>query len=426
MRRHVALTLAVAAGLFFSACTPVTGDSAQERGGTGASPTGEPPTSAPAEPAPQPPLAWGPTPEQLTQATAEAADLTDEELTGTVIVARYEGTEPNAPATLVTDLHLGGVILFGPNVESLAQVQESSAAVQDAQAELGRDWPAMIAVDNEGGRVQRLSGHTGPWTTFPPFAAAGEASAQVVRTAMEAMSRELRASGVNTNYAPVADVTGAGDAAIGDRSASTDPEQVTRAVEASLGGFADGGVLAAIKHFPGHGGLSVDSHEALPRQAASADELDGRDLMPFRGGIDAGAPMVMMGHIDVAAWDEGSPASLSPAAYEYLREELGFTGVAITDGLDMGALEGTSGEIAARAMAAGADLLLTPADARGAREGLLAALDSGALERSRVEQAAGRVIALMRHHDQIAREAGPVTDADVGAAREAATELAKF
>ena len=133
--------------------------------------------------------------------------------------------------------------------------------------------------------------------------------------------------------------------------------------------------------------------------------------------------MIMLGHIAVKDWDEDSPASLSPTAYHYLREELGFTGVTITDGLDMGALEGTSGEIAVLAMNAGADILLTPADARGARDGLLAALESGDLDRERLEEAAGRVMVMMRHQAYLADEAGPVSDDDVGSAREAAEKL---
>src|SRR5699024_4133225 len=124
-------------------------------------------------------------------------------------------------------------------------------------------------------------------------------------------------------------------------------ERVAETVVGALRGFADGGVLTSIKHFPGHGALTADSHEELPVLSAAEPELAQRDLVPFTEGIDAGAPMVMLGHIAVDAWDEGVPASLSPRAYEVLREDLGFTGVAITDGLDMGALTATrtSGQI---------------------------------------------------------------------------------
>ena len=429
MRHHLPAVLAVAAGLFCAACTPAGpgGPQAPEPDppspapSTDASPSNPPTPSADPEPAP---LAWGPTRMDLEVATREAAALSDRELAGLIIIARYEGLSADVPAGLIADENLGGVLLFGPNVESLAQVQQVGAAVQEAAETAGRDWPAMIAVDNEGGNVQRLSARTGPWTTFPPFSAAGGADEQVVREAMAALGRELRASAITTNFAPVADVTGPKDAAIGDRSPSSDPDDAAVAVRAAVEGFAEAGVLASIKHFPGHGGLSVDSHEALPAQGASIEELEDRDLIPFRAGIEAGVPMVMLGHINVTAWDEGAPASLSPVAYDYLREELGFTGVAITDGLDMGALGGNSAEIAVRAVKAGADLLLTPADAQAARDGLVEALASGELERERLEEAGGRVIAMLRHQQQLAMDAGPVSDADVGAAKEAAAALA--
>lgn len=413
--------LAVAAALL--ACTPTT---PQPPGSQLPPESTSPGASEGDSPAPTtpPPLAWGPTAADVQAAIDQAARLSDAELAGTVIVARYEGTSPQVPAELVADLHLGGVILFGPNVESLPQVQHLAAAVQEAGSDLGRDWPTIIAVDNEGGMVQRLSGRTGPWTTFPPFARAGEADPGTVQAAMAAMARELRASGVNTNYAPVADVTAAGDAAIGARSPSPDPGRAGEAVAAAVRGFTDGGVLPSVKHFPGHGGLTIDSHHALPTQSASTNELARRDLPPFQAGIEAGAPMVMMGHIDVEAWEAGVPASVSAAAYDYLREELSFTGVAITDGLDMGALEGTSAEIAVAAIQAGADILLTPADTRAAHAGLVQALADGQLSRDRLEQAAGRVIAMMRHQSQLAKRSGPVSDEDVGAARQAAAALA--
>jgi len=420
MRHHLPAALAVATGLLLAACTPGGPRIPDEPHDP------DPDTAAPApstDPEPTP-LAWGPTRTDLEAATQDAAALSDGELAGLVIIARYDGVSADVPASLIADENLGGVLLFGPNVEGLAQVQQVGAAAQAAAETAARDWPAMIAVDNEGGNVQRLSARTGPWTTFPPFAAAGGADEAVVREAMAAMGRELLASGINTNFAPVADVTGPQDAAIGDRSPSADPNEAALAVRAAVEGFAEAGVLASIKHFPGHGALSVDSHEGLPTQSASTEDLEDRDLIPFRAGVEAGAPMVMLGHINVTAWDEGAPASLSPAAYDYLREELGFTGVAVTDGLDMGALGGNSAEIAVRAVKAGADLLLTPADAPAARDGLVEALATGELERERLEEAAGRVIAMLRHQQQQAMDSGPVSDGDVGAAKEAADALA--
>lgn len=429
-RRTLAVLAAVA--LFGTACTTGAGgpDGSDDQSPTS---TGEPSTDddanpdPTASPSPEPALAWGPTEADLTESTQVAQQMDDDELAGQVIIARYSGAHPGEAAALVESYHLAGVILFAENITSADQVRQSADAVQEAQAEMGRDWPAVISVDNEGGLVQRMSGASGDWTTFPPFAASGATrDGEVVAEAMAAMATELRASGVTMNFAPVADVSiGAADPTINMRAAGDDPEMVSETVQAALTGFADGGVLTSVKHFPGHGALTVDSHHDLPVLDAAEQDLTERDLVPFADAIESGAPMVMLGHIAVDVWDEGVPATLSPRAYGVLREDLGFTGVAITDGLDMGALTATrsSGQIAVEALSAGADLLLTPADTAGAHEAIVAALADGSLDRDRVEEAAGRVIALQHWQADVAEQAGPVADDDVGSAAQAASEL---
>ncbi|TDE97697.1 beta-N-acetylhexosaminidase [Occultella glacieicola] len=353
--------------------------------------------------------------------------MSPEEVAGQVLLARYPGTDPAAAAAALTAHHLAGLVLFSENVASVDQVAATGSALQAAQAESGRDWPAAFAVDNEGGLVQRLGAAAGPWTSFPTFMSAGAADDPAVTSAAaEAMALELRASGLNYDFAPDADVTvGPADVTIGMRAASSDPERAARAVTAATAGFTAGGVISSVKHFPGHGSLTVDSHQGLPVQGASAAELAARDLVPFERAVDAGAPTVMMGHIAVEAWDPGVPASVSPEAYRVLREDLGFTGVAITDGLDMGALTQTwsSAEIAVLALQAGADLLLGPVDVPAAHAGIVAALADGSLGRDRVDEAAGRVIALMRWQAAIAADAQAVTTADVGSAAPASLAL---
>lgn len=415
MRRARGWAALAAAGVLLLGCTPP--------GQADPTPTTiEPTATAGSSPEPEPepePLAWGPTEEDVADATVRAAALTDEQLAGQVILARYAGTDPAVPAAMVTDHDLAGVILFAENIGSLEQVQATADAVQEAVAQTGRGWPGIVSVDNEGGQVQRLSAERGPWTAFPPFATAGAAidaddGAAVVADAYEAMARELLASGITLNFAPVADVTlGPSDVTIGDRSAGQDPQLVAATVDAAIAGFAAGGVLSSIKHFPGHGSLTVDSHEALPVMDATAREIEGRDLVPFVSGIGAGTATVMVGHILVTAWDDQLPASMSPAAYEVLRDQLGFTGVAVTDGLDMGALTSTwsTAEIAVGALAAGADLLLSPADADEAHAAVVTAIAEGTLDRGRVEQAAGRVIALAQWQSRLAEDAGVDPDA---------------
>jgi len=382
------------------------------------------PPSAPALAAPpEPSNPWGPSATEVAEATEDAAELSDPELAGQLIVGRLHGTDPATAEELVTDLHLAGVMVTGDSVSSLEQVLALSAGVHDAVAADGRDWPGIVSTDNEGGTVQRMSGQVGPWTSFPSFAAAGRAAVAgetgLVRDAHEANARELRASGVTVNWAPVADVTVPGqDVTIGSRAAGEDAETVSAAVVPAVRGLLDGGVLASVKHFPGHGSLATDSHLALPVHGGSAEDIAENELPPFRAAVEAGVPMVMVAHVDVPAWDAGVPASLSPEAYRILREDLEFSGVTVTDSLGMGALAtvGDPGDVAVGALLAGADLLLNPADNAVAHAGVVEALQDGTLDRDRLEESAGRVIAMMRHQQRLAEEAGPPGDVGDGAA----------
>ncbi len=207
--------------------------------------------------------------------------------------------------------------------------------------------------------------------------------------------------------APVADVTiGPADPTIGSRSPAGDPWLAAQVVSASVAGFRQAGIVPVAKHYPGHGSVTVDSHEGLPVQTASLDELRARDLVPFAAAARAGAPAVMMSHLAVEALDPGVPASLSPAAYASLRGDAGFQGVAVTDALDMAAVtadHGTGGAAVA-ALAAGADLLLMPADVREAHAALVAAIADGSVPRDRVQDAAAKVVALQRWQARAAEQ----------------------
>lgn len=412
--------------MLLAACTssvPASGPTAA----TTPAPTAAPSPTAP----PEPENPWGPTAAEVAAATADAAELSDEEVAGQVIVGRLHGTDPATAEQLVADLHLAGVMITGASVASLEQVRALGAGVQDAVVSSGRDWPGVVSTDNEGGLVQRMSGAVGPWTSFPSFAVAGEAAAagepRLVRDAHTAMARELRASGVTVNWAPVADVTVPGqDVTIGSRAAGSDPATVGAAVVPAVRGLLAGGVLPAVKHFPGHGSLTTDSHLALPVHEADAEHIAATELPPFADAVVAGVPMVMVAHVDVPAWDPGVPASLSPEAYRVLREDLAFAGVTVTDSLGMGALAqiGDAGDVAVGALRAGADLLLNPADNAVAHAGVVAALEDGTLERSRVDEAAGRVIAMMRFQAELAAAAGPPGEVGDGAAAAEALRVA--
>lgn len=354
------------------------------------------------------PLAWGPTAGELDQARELVREWTPARLAGQVIVGRYQGIDPAQVAALVKDLHLAGVSVTSDNIVDEAQVRATTAAVTAAVAADGRTFPPVLGVDQEGGYVSHLSGIA---TSFPPFAAAGEAlqaddrtGRAIIREAAAATGLELRELGFTWVFAPVGDVTiGAADPTIGTRSPSDSPLIAAHATAAAVRGYDDVGIVSTTKHFPGHGSVTVDSHEALPVLEASMKEIRSHDLPPFEAAIAAHAPAIMLGHIDVQAIAAGEPASLAPRMYDFLREDLGFDGVAITDSLGMGAVA-TSGFPAVRALNAGADLLLMPVDTR-VTHGLVAkAIKSGRIPRERAEEAAANVVAVQLWQARVAAQ----------------------
>jgi beta-N-acetylhexosaminidase len=326
----------------------------------------------------------------------------------------------------VREHHLAGVCVTSTNVVDEAQVRATTAAVTRAHGAEGRDWPAVIGVDEEGGVVSHLRGVA---TEFPPFASAGVAVSRgrpgerVVTEAARATSLELRDLGFTWVFAPVADVTiGAADPTIGSRSPSGDPDLASRAVAAAVEGYDDAGLVSTTKHFPGHGGVTADSHETLPVLGSSLQQLRARDLRPFEAAVEAGAPAVMMAHLDVRALQPGVPSSQAAKVYDHLRDDLGFEGLAITDSLGMGAALSRPFP-AIRALRAGADLLLMPVDTAKTHQLVVDAVEAGDVPRERIEEAATRVVALQLWQQRAAGEV-PVPDDVTARAERAAAALA--
>jgi beta-N-acetylhexosaminidase len=312
---------------------------------------------------------------------------------GQVIVATYPGLEP--PVDQVRDLGLAGVILLSDNVPA-GDPQALADTIDRLQQADPRPYPLVVAVDQEGGPVTRVGP---PATAFPPAMALGAADdSRLTARAAAASGRELAALGFTMVFAPVADVTaGPSDPTIGVRSPGGRPALVARVAAAQVEGYRRGGVVPVLKHFPGHGSVPADSHVALPVQTASVRTLTARDLVPFRVAVEQGAPAVMVAHIDVEAVDPGVPSSLSaPVVSGLLRADLGFDGLVVTDSLLMAAVADRFGtaDAAVAALAAGADLLLMPADARAARDAIVAAVQSGTVDADRLRQAARRVVAV--------------------------------
>ena len=376
---------------------------------TAASATGDPGSHATAEA--EAPPAVGVTDEDIEAAEDLVAQMSDEELTGSVVMLTYNGTDVDAAADVIEDRHLAGAIVMGYNLDEGADadaVGQVTTTLAEAAGERG--WPVAIGVDQEGGPVARLDGAA---LDFPPLMAAGAANdADITRDAIRAQSADLRSLGFTLNFSPVADLTiGAEDPVINVRSPGDDPERVSAVVEAAVDGFTSSGLASAAKHFPGHGHLTVDSHEELPVSEESLEDLSGDSFEPFRAATEAGVPLTLVGHIGLPG-AEDVPATLNPDVYEALREDVGFEGVAVTDALNMGAVTEAPGQETVKAIAAGADLALMPPDSGDAVEALGQALESGDLSRERLEEAATRVVAMQLWQARVGVVGGEDASAD--------------
>jgi len=261
-----------------------------------------------------------------------------------------------AARKLVRELGVGGIILFARNLEDPEQIWELTRDLQQEARDAGAP-PLLIAVDQEGGPVQRLKA---PFTLIPAARELGlNSTADQVEALARTVGRELALVGINMNMAPVLDVARTPRCPLWERSFGSDPHQVAALGEAAIRGFGQGNVIPVAKHFPGLGDTSVDSHQSLPT-VQDPDPERAVDLLPFRRAAALGAPAVMTAHLQVPAWDT-RPATLSAVALrDWLRHRLGYRGLIVTDDLEMGAIAGAAAvpDAACQALAAGADMLL--------------------------------------------------------------------
>jgi beta-N-acetylhexosaminidase len=346
-------------------------------------------------------------------------------LAATVLQPGFDGTTP--PGWLLRQLSegLGGVVLFARNIS-----EDTAGLVRRLRQENPR---VVVAVDEEGGTVTRLEAATG--SSWPGNAALGVVDdvGRTERTGGE-IGHLLGSTGITLDYAPDADVNSDPDnPVIGIRSFGADPELVARHTAAWISGLQGAGVAACAKHFPGHGDTVTDSHLALPAVHASRELLERRDLPPFRTAVAAGVQAIMCGHLMVPSLDPGLPATLSRRVLTgLLREELGFGGLLVTDAIEMKAVAALlpQTEIAVRALAAGADAICVGASSPGGenvtelRDAIVRAVHEGALEETRLAEAAGRVRALAAWRERArtghAGVAGPGAielDAEYGVSR---------
>jgi beta-N-acetylhexosaminidase len=261
---------------------------------------------------------------------------------------------PEDEARFFRDADPWGFILFARNVDTPDRLRRLTAALRDA---VGRDAPVFI--DQEGGRVQRL----GPphWRAWPApldqVRAAGAAAPRAMELRYRLIAAELHAVGIDANCAPCCDIAGPDTHPfLRNRCLGTDPARVAEAALGAARGLLAGGVLPVVKHIPGHGRATADSHLALPVVDAPFDALDAGDLAPFRALADL--PMAMTAHVVYTAIDPALPATLSPDCVRLIRRDIGFDGLLMTDDMSMQALSGDLAGLSAQALAAGCDMLL--------------------------------------------------------------------
>jgi len=362
----------------------------------------------------------GPSAEALKWANKELRHMSLEEKIGQLISIGINATFLNQDSDAYVALknqieknHLGGIILFrGPVYESVMLVNRMQ--------QLSR-YPLLISADLEAGAGMRFDDTVNfPWN----MAVAATGNPDYARKQGEVTAREARALGVYHVFAPVVDVNNnAANPVINVRSYGEDPADVGRFAAAFTEGVQGGGVIATAKHFPGHGDTATDSHRGLPEINVGKDRLNAVELVPFRAAINAGIGSVMVGHIALPQIDPTAikplpnnqksrpietddageiisenatlPATLSPVIEGMLRNDLNFKGMIVTDALSMSGLTiyFNQDEAAVRALEAGADMLLKPADPDAAFRGVLDAVHSGRLTEKRVEDSARRVLA---------------------------------
>ncbi|MCC7205888.1 MAG: beta-N-acetylhexosaminidase [Anaerolineae bacterium] len=318
-------------------------------------------------------------------------------LAGQMLLVGFDGlTAPDYVLDWLAAGKAGGVILFTRNVASPEQVAALTASLRAAAT-----YPPLVAIDQEGGTVARLR-HAQGFTESPgalALAAAGDAEQTEAMCA--ALAAEMRAVGINWDFAPVLDILyNRHNPSLGTRSFGVTAAKVARLASAAVRGFQRGGVAACAKHFPGLGNTAIDTHRALPALDVSLDQLRARDLEPYRAALADGLASVMTTHTRFTALDEEHPATLSAGVIKaLLRDELGFDGVVTTDCMEMKAIADHYGpaEAAVRAALADVDVILfshTREMQEKAYAGLLAAAQSGRLPLERLQSANRRIAAL--------------------------------
>ena len=320
--------------------------------------------------------------------------VTPESITGVEAVTAAGDTTKKA----LQAMPVGGILYSKPNLRSKEQVKTMLQNTQSYSA-----IPLMFTCDEEGGRVNRLMS-TLNTTMIGPMLDYKDQGVEIAYKNACTIASDMSALGFNADMAPVADVwSNPENTVIGDRAYSDDFQQAAVLVASAVEGFHAGGVATALKHFPGHGDTSEDSHYGAVFITKTLEEIREKELLPFQAGIQADSDMVMIGHLILSDIDD-QPAPFShKIVTELLRQELGFDGVIITDGLQMKAMTDfySDGEIACSAVKAGVDMLLCPANPEEAAAALEDAVKNGDLTESRIEESVLRILKMKKERGMI-------------------------
>ena len=321
--------------------------------------------------------------------------ITPESLTGVDMVIQAGDTTKQK----LSEYPVGGLIYFSKNIKSADQLKEMLDTTRNTMI-----YPVFLAVDEEGGSVSRVAGAGLAENVGDMSEIGSTCDPEKAKEVGTTIGTYLSQSGFNVDFAPVADVVSAENAVIGNRSFGSDPNVVGTRVAAEVQGLQDSGVSACLKHFPGIGDTTTDTHDEKTVSEKTLEDMQQNDFPAFQAGIDAGADFVMVSHMSLPnVVGDDTPCSLSGAVIsDLLRNQLGYNGIVITDALDMSAITDSysSAEAAVKAIEAGADMLLMPENFEEAYQGVLDAVQNGTISEDRINESLKRIYRV-KYRDRI-------------------------
>ncbi|MBU5214240.1 beta-N-acetylhexosaminidase [Heyndrickxia oleronia] len=321
--------------------------------------------------------------------------MTLEEKVGQLVIVGFQTKQPDSLITaMIRDYHVGGVILYDRNMDSPNQVTHLTSDLQRLALENTHQIPLIVSIDQEGGQIVRMRDHVSPIPSQQDLAR-NKNQETVYNTAVQTGS-ELKAMGINVNYAPVLDLSN-----LDSRSFGEDPQKAKELGEKVIAGFTKSGITATLKHFPGNGRSNIDPHKDTSAVQANQLDLENNDIYPFKKIIEEVNHQnffVMVTHIKYPAYDKENPASLSPIIIQQLlRNKLGYKGIVVTDDLEMGAVSKyySYKELGYSAVKAGADLLLVCHTFDSQKEvinGMIEAVKTNKLSEERINESVKRIL----------------------------------